>query len=229
MKLQQKYILVSYLMEIFIEAPRSQGWHSFPSHISVSEFQRKIELITGITSCNQKIDKLTNADPFKPLEDFIQNKQHIIVRGQLEFDEEVEKFEISNDHYSKLTGTVQSFLKQNKLGKYGANDSEYSENIESYPDIEVGKRCLVIVDDFQKTGTILYFGPFHLKPGKVFVGVEYDEPLGKHNGTIDNQYYFKCKPNYGALVKPSSVILTMPDGSAIPSPDELFEQELMEM
>ena len=214
-------------MEIFIDSPNAKGWHSFPAHLSISEFQQRLELITGIRACNQSIDKLTNVDVFKTIGDYLQNQQHIIVKGAIEFDENVEKFEISKEEYSNLNGTVQSFLKENKLGKYQNSGDIVQENTSDYPDIKIGLRC--VIEGLNKYGTIKYFGPFHLKPGQVFVGVEYDEPVGKHSGTVDKQPYFQCKAGHGALVKPQVVQLKMVDGSKIPTAEELFEAEMEEM
>ncbi len=49
--------------------------------------------------------------------------------------------------------------------------------------IEVGMRCSVqITEDSEKRGIVQYVGKTDFKPG-YWVGVQYDEPLGKHNGT----------------------------------------------
>ena len=42
-------------------------------------------------------------------------------------------------------------------------------------------------------------------PAGTWVGVIYDEPLGKNDGTIKGKRYFKCKPNHGHLVRPDKV------------------------
>lgn len=38
-----------------------------------------------------------------------------------------------------------------------------------------------------------------------WVGVQYDEPMGKHNGTVEGHSYFECPPKYGAMVRPGVV------------------------
>lgn len=46
----------------------------------------------------------------------------------------------------------------------------------------VGDRCMVQTENLSKKGTVRFAGSTSFKPG-LWVGVEYDEPLGKHNGT----------------------------------------------
>jgi tubulin-specific chaperone B len=67
-----------------------------------------------------------------------------------------------------------------------------SENEKSQPDLDkvvksypIGSRCEVDVGDtgLKKRGVVRFAGLTKFGGGGVWVGVEYDEPLGKNDGT----------------------------------------------
>lgn len=45
-----------------------------------------------------------------------------------------------------------------------------------------------------------YVGTVEGKRGE-WVGVEYDEPVGKHSGTVEGHQYFVARPSCGAFVR----------------------------
>lgn len=68
-----------------------------------------------------------------------------------------------------------------------------------------------------------FLGSTEFQPG-IWIGIEYDEPLGKNNGTVQGVEYFKCGPNYGAFVRPTKVTVgDFPEEDLFNTDDELEE------
>ena len=112
--------------------------------------------------------------------------------------------------------TVKAFLERNRMGKY--NEDNLKKKLEEQQvkeaeeeqmanALEVDHRCEVSVSGQPKRrGVIKFVGMAHFKPGW-WVGVQYDEPMGKNDGSVEGKRYFDCPPKYGAFVKPANVIM----------------------
>lgn len=82
------------------------------------------------------------------------------------------------------------------------HDDSFKEQADA---IAVGDRCQVAPGD--RLGTVRYVGRLAaLKPG-FWIGVEFDEPVGKNDGTVKGARVFECRPNYGGLVRPKDVVV----------------------
>lgn len=63
-----------------------------------------------------------------------------------------------------------------------------------------------------KRGIVSFVGTTEFKDG-YFVGIAYDEPVGKNNGrfwaltSIDGVVYFTCPNKHGAFVRPNMVLV----------------------
>jgi len=55
-----------------------------------------------------------------------------------------------------------------------------------------------------KVGKVKYVGEVEFKSG-TWVGVEWDKPLGKHDGCVQDKRYFKCKRKHGSMVNIKNV------------------------
>ncbi|XP_057271149.1 tubulin-folding cofactor B-like, partial [Pezoporus wallicus] len=87
--------------------------------------------------------------------------------------------------------SLRSFLRQRQWGRYDAEAArrraqEQRQRREQDAAVALalplGSRCLVRVPGQPcRRGTIMYVGQTDFKPGH-WVGVRYDEPMGKHDG-----------------------------------------------
>lgn len=196
----------------------------FQKDLTVAELKQRLELVTGVSPGTMKLElydkngtlvtQLDSDDSLLgsyPADDGMH--LHVIGKGPKLLDLEGvpadTKFDLSAEEYSKRGNTLRSYLMKNKLGKYSEQpESEQKEPpmVDVAPaDIVIGNRCEISVPGQPpKRGQVKYVGTTHFKPG-IWVGVQYDEPLGKNDGTVDGKEYFKCPPKYGGFVRPSAV------------------------
>uniref|UniRef100_A0A3Q3WMV3 CAP-Gly domain-containing protein n=1 Tax=Mola mola TaxID=94237 RepID=A0A3Q3WMV3_MOLML len=202
----------------------------FNRGISIAELKGKLEMIVGTSASCMDLELFGVSDMFLQKMDDDDAllgsynvdddcRIHVCNLGERQMGEftdvsKVEKFEISDESYEKRTDTARSFLKKHSLGHF--NDEEMAkkkaelaarqeEQKAAADAISVDSRCKVQVPGQPtKLGTVMYVGTTDFKPG-YWVGVKYDEPLGKNNGTVDGKQYFVCENNYGAFVKPLNV------------------------
>ena len=59
--------------------------------------------------------------------------------------------------------------------------------------VHVGQR---VTNNDGKPGTVAYVGVTEFAPGK-WVGVIWDEPIGKNNGAVQGKSYFECADKHG--------------------------------
>nr|KAF6411938.1 tubulin folding cofactor B [Rousettus aegyptiacus] len=134
--------------------------------------------------------------------------------GEYEDVSKVEKYKISQEAYDQRQDSVRSFLKRSKLGRYNEEEraqreaettQRLTEEKAQADAISVGSRCEVQAPgQSPRRGTVMYVGLTDFKPG-YWIGVRYDEPLGKNDGSVNGKRYFECQAKYGAFVKPSVV------------------------
>ncbi len=65
--------------------------------------------------------------------------------------------------------------------------------------IKVGDRCQVAGG---RRGEVMFVGRVPELPLGFWVGVKYDEPVGKNDGTVKGVRYFECLDKYGGFVRP---------------------------
>ena len=50
-----------------------------------------------------------------------------------------------------------------------------------------------------------FVGPVPQLKSGIWIGIEYDEPVGKNDGSVEGTSYFTCPPGHGAFVRPTKV------------------------
>lgn len=66
----------------------------------------------------------------------------------------------------------------------------------------VGDRCEAAGG---RRGEVMYVGKVAELPLGWWVGVKYDEPVGKNDGSVKGVKYFDCPENYGGFLRPDLV------------------------
>lgn len=195
----------------------------FPKSLTISDLKEKLEIVTGGSASTMQIElyngdrlicKMDNNNSLLgsyPIEDGM--RLHVIDNFLILADD-VEKFELTDTQYEQKQDSVRSFLKKNRLGKYNEEEMKQIEEKRRLAAeeeqrkselISIGSRCKVQVKgNPTRLGTVMYKGEIDGKKG-VFIGVKYDEPLGKNDGSIDGKRYFECEDKYGGFVAPTSV------------------------
>lgn len=175
---------------LMIKVKDSMSERRFPSCQTIFDMKQRLETITGIPAFNQIIKKNNMVLPNEAIMDQIFHNFDVVEVEGISFDY-VEKYELPESEYDKRTDSVREFKRRNKLGRFGPQ-IEY--------DFKVGDRCSV--DGIH--GTIRFFGEIM---NSLLVGVEYDEPRGKHDGVYKNERIFQSKHMHAVFVNPSRVIV----------------------
>ncbi|KAK7686332.1 hypothetical protein QCA50_010556 [Cerrena zonata] len=221
---------MSSAVHVFVVSLDTRSERRFDLHTSVASLKGKLELITGIPVPNQRIQLLNNEEETEPiaylddddkvlgfysLRDFqvlriIDTNPSTSFTGQLTDVSQVDKFELTDDAYAQRQDTVLAYKQRNRIGRFAEADAQSQSAPAPAPsvDISVGARCEVETteENFHKRGTVRFVGPTKFGKGDgVWVGIEYDEPIGKNDGSVLGERYFECKPNYGVFVRPDRV------------------------
>ncbi|KAK9762345.1 hypothetical protein K7432_012006 [Basidiobolus ranarum] len=215
---------------LFVASESSNSERRFDKGLAISQLKIKLEPITGIPAESQRLS-LYNGEAFIgsmegndevmlgafPVENFMTLKVNDVnpnrIKNQYTDLSLVEKFELPQEEYEKRSDSVLAFKQRNKLGRFSdsrsASEADANEMYaEIAQDIKTGDRCEVDIGsgELKRRGTVRFVGETKFKPG-VWVGVQYDEPLGKNDGSVEGERYFECPSNYGAFVRPNKIVV----------------------
>ncbi|KAF9779318.1 tubulin-folding cofactor B [Thelephora terrestris] len=211
---------------LWVISPDTRSERRFDLHITIGQLKDKLERVTGIPVSNQALS-LYNAEedtqPAATLEDdarplgyygardwqflkITDTNPSITLTGQLSDVSQVEKFELSEEAYAQRNDTVLAYKQRQKLGRFAEKADEEQQETEEDVNIQVGSRCQIESTEpgFHKRGTVRFVGKPKFSHG-VWVGVEYDEPIGKNDGSVQGERYFECRQGYGVFVRPNKV------------------------
>lgn len=136
----------------------------------------------------------------------------------------VKRFELTDEEYAQRRDTVMAYKVRNKIGRFASpppaapsssstssgGDRGTAQGYSLLPEgLQVGARVRVDLSSSGlniKLGTVRYVGETKFAKGGIWVGVEYDEPVGKNDGSIDGHAYFACRMKYGGFVRPEKCI-----------------------
>ncbi|PWZ39052.1 Tubulin-folding cofactor B [Zea mays] len=125
--------------------------------------------------------------------------------GWLEDTSLVDKYKMSDETYDKLDTNFRKFKEKIVPKNSPSEDKEESEKHmeELCSKIKVGDRCEV--EPGAKRGTVKFVGRAEALGRGFWVGVQYDEPLGKHDGMVKGIRFFECPQGHVAIVRPEKV------------------------
>ncbi|EJU03774.1 hypothetical protein DACRYDRAFT_49590 [Dacryopinax primogenitus] len=216
-------------VSVFVSSPDTHSERKFDLHTTIGQLKTRLEHITGITPTSQKLvlSRTEDGQQIRVLDDDsrplgfyspadFQTIQVVDLNpmgpaGMYSDVSQVEKFELSDEQYAKRDESLLKFKQANKFGRFADEHQQASApaaSTASYPDIKVGARCEVESEEegLQKRGTVRFFGSTAFGKGTgLWVGVEYDEPMGKNDGSVQGHRYFTCPTNHGAFVRPERV------------------------
>ncbi|KAF9292956.1 hypothetical protein BGZ74_011904 [Mortierella antarctica] len=219
------------ILNVYVTSENNSTELRLSKALTIDSVKIKLEPITGISPSFQQLElyhdktfvtsleghpQETMLGKF-PIEDYwtinVVDTNPSRVKGQYNDVSLVEKFELAEEEYEKRTDSVLAFKRRNNLGRFNDAASDTSASSaqnktyeEAAKSIKLGDRCEVDVGgvSLKRRGTVCFIGLTEFQSG-IWVGVQYDEPLGKNDGSMQGVRYFTCPPKYGSFVRPDKV------------------------
>ena len=216
--------------------PQIQSERRINQSWTFEQFKTKMEPITGVPPGSMRVvvrgkDVSQSMGEDEPVGKWSLGKGESIqiydsrppaLRQSLTFDpnapDAAPKYVMPASAYETRNDSVLAWKKANKLGRFDptaptASDLEKQRHERDTSAIEEkqiskGQRCRVGGSDARR-GEVRYVGPIpeiEKEKGAVWVGVAFDEPVGKNDGSIAGKAYFETNgTNFGAFARPENV------------------------
>ncbi|CAR21605.1 CAP-Gly domain-containing protein [Lachancea thermotolerans] len=123
-------------------------------------------------------------------------------------------YHLPEEDYQRRQDSVLQWKKDLQLGKFNPEyqarlQKDCEEQQSRAEELTINERCSVSTPNLpERRGWLRFVGsltPLMDEPG-IWCGVEFDEPVGKNDGSFKGRYFFgPVRPKYGAFVKPSTV------------------------
>lgn len=161
--------------------------------------------------------------------------------GWLEDVSLVTKYKLSDEAYDAKEGTYRKYkekmrkadpswsmhneIKRKQKEKLNPSAVKMDMGCDQPEGFGVGARCEVSPGG--KRGSVQFVGK-DLKelPGGWWIGVVYDEPVGKNDGMVKGIRYFQCEVGFGGIVRPSNVTVGDFPPSSIDDEDDEDGEEI---
>jgi len=112
--------------------------------------------------------------------------------------------EIKTNQDKKKMAADPNFVPEPYVAKEAITDDDHLEK--EAQAMKVGDRCEVTQPGMGgKRGVVQYVGKIPQIAAGWWIGVQYDEPVGKNDGTVKGKRYFECPPKYGGFLRPDKL------------------------
>lgn len=141
----------------------------------------------------------------------VEDKDPDSILGELKEESDVH-FDLSPEEYAKRSDTVLQWKKDKQLGRFDPQFHEKKSRLQEESElkaatISVGNRCRIINIEGERRGVVKFVGKIVQLDGgeNPWVGIEFDEPVGKNDGLIGELRLFEARHNHGSFVRPNRV------------------------
>ena len=136
-------------------------------------------------------------------------------------------------HYSRETTAILACSWHGRFARLAMADEEYEKTeipseFFNAPDLMPGQRVqteqMAVVETKRaavdsedkgelkikpRSAQVMFVGPVPGMPAGYWVGVQYDDKVGKNDGSINGRRYFRCPPGHGGFLRPNKIKKTI--------------------